>query len=240
MTIDEPLEVLLEQYEEVTRRPSLEQTLGAVGLSVLGPLGELIRQLKTSFLGDAFQHRVHKLFEAIVDRLQEHDRDIEALQTALNSQGFCNTAMPALEKTLFTTDIKKIERFGMVLGQAIIEDRPEVWDESAGFMRDLHELSKEEIQTLDVLNEVLGDLYSSDRTHYNPNSFTERHAQLHEVLHTREIPFEDFYARCLRLSGFGLTIEVERNRSRVPQGQYCFRLTNRGKRLISMLKGSSF
>jgi ACT domain-containing protein len=46
---------------------------------------------------------------------------------------------------------------------------------------------------------------------------------------------DEFYARCGRLSGFGLVAEVKRNDMRMSIEDYCYRVTGRGAQLVEMI-----
>ena len=63
----------------------------------------------------------------------------------------------------------------------------------------------------------------------------ERTDQLVKKVDESKIHRDDFYSYCKRLEGFGLAIEVPRNPSRMAPGDYCFRPTRRGLKLLSLL-----
>jgi hypothetical protein len=70
----------------------------------------------------------------------------------------------------------------------------------------------------------------------DPNPYTERLVRVLEAVDAAGIPRDEFYARCSRLNGFGLAIEVPRNNAREAPGDHCFRLTGRAARLMRLLR----
>jgi hypothetical protein len=46
---------------------------------------------------------------------------------------------------------------------------------------------------------------------------------------------DELYSRCARLTGFGLALEVQPNRSHQGPGDHCFRLTGKAVQLLRML-----
>lgn len=81
----------------------------------------------------------------------------------------------------------------------------------------------------------LGDLVKENH-HVDYNKLTDR-TRIERVLRNvgdLKIQMDEFYARCARLSGYGLALPLERNMKFDPS-EYMFRITLIGKRLIETL-----
>ncbi len=164
---------------------------------------------------------------------------MEDIQQELKSPGFRETFIVAVTETLQSANSKKVERFALVLGyQLAAPEEERAWEEASAFIRDLAELGDASIAALQILDSVQGDLVGASQTIFDPNPFTERAQALLQEVDRRGIGRDEFYALCGRLSGFGLALEVMRNISRMAPSEHCFRLTRRGKRLISMLRNT--
>ena len=88
---------------------------------------------------------------------------------------------------------------------------------------------------MQILYSVQAPIFCSGTVPTDPNPYTERIKDVLKAVDHAAISREEFYARCSRLNGFGLAIEVQRNDGRMAPGDHCFRLTSRGARLINMI-----
>jgi len=71
----------------------------------------------------------------------------------------------------------------------------------------------------------------------DPNTYTRLLKPLLDSVDASGIERDDFYSRTARLTGFGLTLEVQRSDTRQSPADHCFRLTARGKKLIQIIDG---
>jgi hypothetical protein len=107
--------------------------------------------------------------------------------------------------------------------------------EAAAYIRDLAQLAEADIAALRILHNIQRDLVSGPGMTTDPNPYTQRIKEVLEAVDRAEIPRDEFYARCSRLSGFGLALEVMRNNGRMAPGDHCFRVTKRATRLLELI-----
>jgi hypothetical protein len=142
-----------------------------------------------------------------------------------------------MEETWRTDEAKKIKRFAAILGNSVApNDELDVSEDVSDFIRAVAQLSERDIQALQILYSVFADVVKVYPNLHDPNVFTERAGQLLKKVDESKIHRDDFYSYCKRLEGFGLAIEVPRNTSRMAPGDYCFRPTRRGLKLLSLLE----
>jgi len=127
-----------------------------------------------------------------------------------------------------------------MLGGAVApEDWSHVSKDLAGFIRAVAQLQGGDVQALELLNLVFADVIKVYPNMHDPNVFTEREQELLQAIDGAGIDREDFYSSCRRLEGFGLAMEVPRNPTRMSPGEYCFRASRRGLRLLRLLENDS-
>ncbi len=127
-----------------------------------------------------------------------------------------------------------VGRFGRILGRSAKSSDLRAGDDAAGFIRDLSRLTEREVEAAKILDVAHKDIWPDP----DANRYTERFAALMRSVQEGNIERDDFYSRCLKLGGFGLVIEVERNTSRMAPSEHCFRLTSRGHDLLDLIRES--
>jgi hypothetical protein len=158
----------------------------------------------------------------------------------MSQNGFRAALLTATAESVRIESQDKIQRFARVLGFEVT--RPDggapAWEDAAAFIRDLAQLGESDIEALRLLYSNQRDMSAGfGRVPSDPNPYTERLKPLLASVDKAGVDRDDFYSRCARLTGFGLTLEVQRNKTRQSPGDHCFRLTSRGKKLIQIIDG---
>jgi hypothetical protein len=175
--------------------------------------------------------------ESVQERIEGNQEQIAALRSKVESPPFRAAVRLAMEETWRTDEAKKIKRFAAILGNSVApNDELDVSEDVSDFIRAVAQLSERDIQALQILYSVFADVVKVYPNLHDPNVFTERAGQLLKKVDESKIHRDDFYSYCKRLEGFGLAIEVPRNTSRMAPGDYCFRPTRRGLKLLSLLE----
>jgi hypothetical protein len=184
------------------------------------------------------------------DEVRRLGRDLQRLREQLRSPGFVETLITAVDYAVRTANLRKVRRFAAILADGLVlDDQSERrWEEATQFIRDVSELGEADIEVLKVLHSVQGNLSSSyfapvqrdatgkrSQLSPDPHPFIERLQQVLNRIDQLEVPRDEFYSRCARLSGFGLVLEVPREPQFQSPGDYCYRITLRGKRLVEVL-----
>jgi hypothetical protein len=233
--IDDPIDAIKKQYPNESN-VAFDLILGVAGKFDL--FTGVIDTIRKQFSGWAAAEKVAALlnaFERVVRRLE---RNVERLQAKLASPEFVETLTVAVSETIRTSNMRKVERFAAVLGYSVAEEEIRIsFEDASAFIRDLAQLGETDIEALSILNTVQSHLFKRGTVPTDPNPYTEVIGDVHTAVDRAQISREDFYSRCSRLSGFGLTIEVMRNNGRMAPGDHCFRVTRRGSHLINLLRG---
>jgi hypothetical protein len=171
----------------------------------------------------------------VVDFLKLLDRRIDDLPEELLPV-FNRIAALSVERILWGASNKKAKRFAAVVASTVaMATTEQQFEDAAFFVHALDELSEDDIKVLNHLFKYQGDLVKENH-HVDYNRLTER-TRIESVLRNvgdLKIQMDEFYARCSRLSGYGLALPVERN-TKFDPSEYMFRITLIGKRLIEIL-----
>ena len=240
--IDDPLDAVWGQYPEEQENPVGEAALSIVGHVFLP--AAIFNSIREQFLIKARKGRVDALLGALKSRLQVIDNEIaenreklKVVQDKLGSPQFNEAVRVAAEEAARAINEKKIKQLANALVRAVDPERDtESLEDLAGFIRDLARLGDRDIQALQILHLVFADTVKVYPNLHDPNVFTERAAQLLKTVDDSKIHRDDFYSYCKRLEGFGLAIEEPRNTGRMAPGDYCFRPTRRGLKLLALLE----
>jgi len=232
MAIDNPYDAIAKAYKDDS-----DQILSRI-LDVFGhfePLTGAVNVVRKQFSREATIARVTALLSQLVEDIQRDGAEIKDLTQRVESPEFAETIIAAVNESIRTTSLEKVKRFAKVLGHSLTSHRNVQWDEAAAYIRDIAQLTEQDVNVLRILHSVQKELFLGKNIALSPNSYTERNNDVLDLAHKSGIPRDEFYSRCGRLHGFGLAIEVQRNDSRVSPGDHCFRLTTRGRDLISIL-----
>jgi hypothetical protein len=243
--IDDPYDQAKKQYEE-TSDANLKLILKLVGK--FEPITGVISILQEHFSKDAFKAKINTLLElldgdlrSLRKRVDKYDEKFDAISRKIESPEFAETLLVAINETVRTTNQNKVKRFALILGYTLTSDEESnSWDDAAAFIRAIAQLGDEDIRALKILHSEQSYLFPIDDDGYpDPNSFTEGINEVLLAVDESGMSRDEFYSRCSRLNGFGLAIEVQRNDGRMALGDYCFRITGLGMRLIEMIKADT-
>jgi hypothetical protein len=234
MPIDDPLDAIEKQYKPETD-PIFEKVLEIFGK--FEPTVGLVNALRKVFSKEATIARINAFIECFVLEVRRLEGKTNKLTEKLESPQLAETTLAAINETIRTTDLEKIKRFAAILGYSLRSDKKASWDDAAAYIRDIAQLGDRDMQALQVLYSVQKDLFLGKNLAYEPNVYTEKNDEVLKLAHESGMPRDEFYSRCGRLNGFGLAIEVQRNDARVTPSDHCFRLTTRGRELVSIIAG---
>ncbi|HJZ78082.1 MAG TPA: hypothetical protein VKE51_40425 [Vicinamibacterales bacterium] len=108
--------------------------------------------------------------------------------------------------------LDKARRFGEVLGGTLANDSPN-WAEAADFIRTLESLNEADIEGLRILwrvqKQAFREMTSQQRgMSTDANDYTTTWTGVLDRATRAGVSKDDWYSRCARLSGFGLTVLV--------------------------------
>jgi hypothetical protein len=234
MAIDDQLDATHAAY------PDEPRSILAAVLKLSGPFAawvSLANKLQEVFSPDSTAQRVKALLTVIEGYVRKHEREINKIIQRIESPGFIEAMLKGVSETSRTANLNKVERFARVLGNSLCREKGDPdWEEAAAFIRDLAELTEDDLTALQILNQVMGDLFAPYPRQYPPDEFARRNNDLKGEVNRRGIIPDEFHARCSRLTGFGLAIQVMFIASSMSPGDYCFRPTDRGRRLLTLLE----
>ena len=240
--IDDPLDAAFSQNREEPENVAGELAIRVAGRLFL-PLG-VVNTLREHFSQRNREKRVWEVLSALKaelerlsDKSKNHQDKIAALEGRVTSSMYTEAIIVAAEEAVRAASDAKLRRIASVLARGA---DPEIEisadeDDLASFVRDIGQLSERDIRVLEVLHSVFADTMKMYSNLHNQDVFTKQAAQLLNKAEESKIPRDDFYSYCKRLEGFGLAIEVPRNPNWMAPGDYCFRPTRRGLKLLSLL-----
>ncbi len=240
--ITDPYEALKSQYAEEP-----ENVLGELALRVAGeviPLIGVVNAIRDHFSQAAVAKRLRTLVEAVNSKIQRVEKGVEgneeqiaAIRSKVESPQFRAAVRLAIEETWRTEEAEKIKRFAAILGNSVApNDELDISEDLSSFIRAVAQLGERDIHALQIVHSVFADTVKVYPNFHDPDVFTERADQLLKKVDESKIQRDDFYSYCKRLEAFGLAIEVPRNPARMAPGDYCFRPTRRGLKLLSLLE----
>lgn len=235
--IDNPVEAIREAYKE-EQQPG-HQTV-QLALAVLGtfvPLIAIYNAVRQHFTGEEAKKRVEGLFSEILNILNALGKNIDGLSAKIESPEFLQTMIEAVDRTARTASKRKVKRFAAVLAHELVfgDSSEQGWEDAAAYLRDIAELSEADIKVLSYLYKFQSRIFAGNRLP-NHNDVYDSYAQLLGHAEDRGIHRDEFYARCAKLSGFGLVLPVEKKKGYVGPDDYSFRLTLMGKHLVEVLR----
>lgn len=241
--IDDPFDAADIAYSKEESVPTDIALRFAAHVPLIGSLAGVISEARQYFSHKATNERLEALINAVnektenlSERVAGNTKAITDIKSRVESAEFAASFREACIQTLLASEREKVRRFGAVLGASVTaEDWAETSGDLASFIQALAQLSERDICALRILHSVFADVVKAYPNMQDPNPFTERQQELLSAARGHGFHQDDFYAHCRRLEGFGLAMEVLRNISRMALGDYCFRPTRRGLRLLSLL-----
>lgn len=226
--------------------PALLPALLSVAAPYLALLSPHVSALTAAgaVLGDFFsrskaEERVRALKDEIVSRSESAKLTDDGLARKLASPAAKEALTVAVLQAVQTPRLEKVRRFGAVVGAQLATETPD-WDEAVEFLRDLEQVSDTDIEALRILWRVQQSAYrviSTSRREMstNANDYTRTWTGVLSHVEKAGISKDDWYSRCARLGGFGLTVPVQPNPSFQGPDAMCYRLTGRAVRLLKLL-----
>lgn len=225
--IDDPYDEIRSQFPEAPDNVPGELALRIAG--VVFPVVGIVNVVRDYYSTKSVTERLEALIEVVNSKTN-------ATEANTNSPKFAESVRLAIEETWRTTDREKVKRFGAILGNSLAQGvASKALDEAAEFIRDVAQLSERDIKALNWLNGVAGHLMGFPSNPTDPSPFIDAFADAIRSSNEERLALDDFYASCKRLEGFGLAIQLPRKDSRMAPGEYAFRPTGRGQRLIELL-----
>jgi hypothetical protein len=238
--IDDPFEASLSGWPEEEGNEAGEAAL-AVG-AILPHWFNLAGVIRDRFRNKDRAARVNYLFQGVrlkfgelTSRVTNLER-VNEVNAKIASPEFQEAAAVAAEESVVANNPQKIEQFASILvasvDPSISSDSPA---EASVLIRDVARLTPMDLKVLGHLEEAYGDLFPKYPNVHDPNPFTEKIQDFKDAVRRSSIHQEEFQSVCERLRGFGFAAEVLRNISRMGPGDYCYRPTRRGLKLLNLL-----
>jgi hypothetical protein len=237
MPIDDKYEAIERQY--VDESNPIYKKLREVAGQFSGGIA-FFNLIMAWFSPDAMGAKIQVLLDEIIIDIKRHEKLIgRTLDTSkiFESQELAEAVIAAMNESLRTADKEKIKRFAKVVSSGMTLGPLTKWEDVSAYIRDLSQLTEADLAVLRILYDFQARAFedSGPKRRTDPNSFTQQMPDLMKALDERKISHDEFYSRCARLSGFGLTLEVQRNDGRYAPKEHCFRMTGRGYELMTML-----
>lgn len=231
--IDDPIEAVKQQHREQPDRV-VELILNVAGS--LHPFAGVVSAIRTHFSVQGANDRTKALLDVIEQCVREHEGDLRQVRERMESPEFVHSLIVAVTEAIRSPEQRQIVRFGAVLGHAVTDGTD--LSEATAFVRDLAQLTEADLQAIHILYNVQKELVDAPTVTTDANPYTETIRYVLSAVDVARISRDDFYARCSRLNGFGLALEVQRNEGRFGPADHCFRLTKRAATLVRLLRGT--
>lgn len=232
--IDNPIAQITKGAEKEPRTPGDAIAVGMI--SWIPVIGEKIKKALDSIRGQDKDARLDFLLNAIVERLEIHETDIDVLKR-LDQPEFNRLLSVAIERIFFGANERKVKRFAAVITIAVTEEKTEQeYEDATSFIRAIDELSEDDLRVLKLFFHYQKDLVIEN--HAMPHAiFFEgnRMTTLQEGILNLGMQIDDVYSRCNRLVGYGLLLPLERTQNQGDINIRYFRMTLLGKRLMLTL-----
>jgi hypothetical protein len=235
-SIDNPVDAIKESYKEESQ-PG-HQTVQLV-LAVLGsivPLVSVYNAVAQHFTGQEARKRVEGLFDEVLNLLNALGKDVDKLSARVESPEFLQTMIEAADRTARTASKKKVQRFAAVLTHELAfgGGSEQEWEDAAAYIRDIAELSEADIKVMSYLYEFQAECFRENKI-IDFRLIYSNYGRLLGNIENRGFIKDEFYARCAKLSGFGLVLSMDR-KSPAQAGDYVYRLTGLGKHFVDILR----
>lgn len=172
----------------------------------------------------------------ILDYLKRLDQRVDCLPDLPSRVD--RVAALAVERILWGAHEQKGKRFAAIFADAVRnKDDTQTLEDAASFIRAIDELSEDDIRVLKHLYNHQKDLVLEHHS-LDFNSFHQgyRMVKLLDDVATLRIHKDEFYARCSRLTGYGLALLFTSKHGTVGDPNvFTFRLTLLGRRLMDIL-----
>src|SRR5262245_3327605 len=135
------------------------------------PIAGLINIIQKFYSREDGEQRVKALLKTLESKIRRLDETLESVIRNLKSpEGFAEAVIEAVDASLRTSNLTKIKRFAAILGFSVThQDSRTDWDEVASYIRDISQLSDQDIEALKILYSVYAPLFSGETIDLNPN-----------------------------------------------------------------------
>jgi hypothetical protein len=228
--IDDPIDAVHQQF------PDKSQGVFAVASrfsAPFNPFAGVLDAARQYFSDKGRDQRVNAFLEAFEFYIKRHERQIEELSDKINSPEFVEPFIVAINKAIETTNIIKIKRFAAVMAYELVTDgTPQSLEDAAAFIRALNELGEEDIKALRLLHR-----HQTQYRYQDYNLVIDQYGKILPRIAEAGFTTDDFYARCSRLGGYGLVLQLDIRGTiiQIPTGEFVFRITELGKKLTDIL-----
>jgi hypothetical protein len=237
--IDDPGGKLREHYLVKSTDPATQITskIAETWLKNIPHVGWVLGKVMDFLKSDDKDAKLSSFNNHLVEFYEGLGKDIEALEEQISSPEHIQMVAVAIERIFWGANERKAARFAAVVASTISFGKKEQdVEDAASFIRALDELSEDDLKVLAHLHQHQGEIVQEN--HAMPyNSFFQdnRMRIMLEQAANLGIQMDEFYARCGRLTGYGLAIPLERRPDSVGPDSFAFRITLLGKRLILIL-----
>lgn len=230
---DNPIEQARSQYAQEPETPGMGLMTKYIysHLPIIGTAIEYWRSKE--------QHGRQESFNNLVlDFLSAQGKTVEEVVEQIKSGNSIQVIAPAVERILWGASEKKVRRFAAVVADELNGGSdPQKTEDAVFFIRALDELSEDDIRVLKHLHNHQKSIVTEQHAMpYNVFFQDNRMRTMLEDATNLGIQMDEFYARCSRLSGYGLALPLDKNHGSMGNpDDFAFRLTLLGKRLVNML-----
>lgn len=201
-------------------------------LPVIGPAIEYFQSKEQKEKQEAFNDLVLDLLAAqgktVIEEIIERIKSGESIQVVAL----------AVERIFWGASEKKVRRFAAVVADELSRTPDSQKTEDAVFfIRALDELSEDDVRILKHLyNHQKSRVVEHQAMDYNSFFQNNEMRKMIEEAASLGVQMDEFYARCSRLSGYGLALPLDKSHGSMGNPDiFAFRMTLLGKRLVDIL-----
>jgi hypothetical protein len=182
------------------------------------------------------QEALRQLGNCIFDILKDHEVRLDNYPEQIRHEVKRLFAL-GVERVFWGASEKKAKRFAAVIANAIEFAKTEQqFEDAASYIRALDELSEDDMKVLRHLYKhqvaLVHEGHQMDSNSFFRGGLVER--VMRDVGHLK-MQSDEIHARCQRLSGYGLVLQLERRPGEMMVDERAFRITILAKRLVDML-----
>lgn len=222
---------------------TVEECFGGLmaAAGAFSPLFAVAEAVRGAFNAADIRHRVFAAILALCDELESMRADLPSnAESALKTTWFKRAVQTLIVQTALEVDEERAIRLARAtaLGCFPNDENKHRQEELASYIRDLAQLTPEDIRLLELMRDVYRDAIRTVPNMNRMDDFTNKFADFKRAVNDLGIHVDDCLALSARLSGFGLAYEVPRNQTVQSPSEHVFRPTRRGLYLLSLLKAA--
>lgn len=234
---DDPVEQARSQFVEKPAVSVSDNIKGLVKkytnkyLPVIGPAMEYFQSKEQKEKQEAFN-------DLVLDLLAAQGKTVDEVIERIKSGESIQVVALAVERIFWGASEKKVRRFAAVVADELSRDpNSQKTEDAVFFIRALDELSEDDIKVLKHLyNHQKNRVAEHHAMDYNSFFQNNEMRKMVEDAANLGVQMDEFYARCSRLSGYGLALPLDKSHGSMGNPDlFAFRMTLLGKRLVDML-----